>query len=65
MIASLENISIRGMKQKLMACLTSVAGSNSGGLEEGGLYVSESDAVNVLNLRSGGQGLAGSNGLMH
>jgi len=65
MIASLEGISIRGMKQKLMACLTAVAGGNSGALEEGDLYVSESDAVNVLNLRSGGPGQADSNGLIH
>jgi len=65
MIASLKAISIRGMKQKLMACLTAVAGSNSGALEEGGLYVSESDAVKVLGTGASGPGHTGGNGLIH
>jgi len=65
MLASLQDVSIRGMKRKLMACLMSVAGSSNGSLGDGSLYVRESDAVKVPGLRPGGLDQSGYDGLIH
>jgi len=65
MLASLQDVSIRGMKRALMACLMSVAGSSSGSLDEGSLYVRESDAAKVPGLRPGGLDQSGYDGLIH
>jgi len=66
MLASVQVVSIRGMKRALMACLMSVAGgSSSGSLDEGSLYVCESDAAKVTGLRPGGPGQDGYDGFIH
>jgi len=65
MVASLEGVSIRGMKRALMSCLTAAAGSTSGVLEEGSLHINENDAVNVLGACSGRPEQSDSNGLIH
>jgi len=65
MLASLQDVSIRGMKRALMECLMSVAGSSNGSLGEGSLFVSESDAAKVPGLRPGGLDQSGYNGLIH